>query len=266
MTRAQRRTISNDFQRLQRQVERRYVAKIFNALKIQLNRAAEDVRVYGIEFAIRRAQVATLDPVMMRTIRDMHLFTGLLMARRTLADLKRHGAQKAAGLGFNEVWAQQIIEYFDLHLLESVTSIDETTRTYILFTLRRGFREGWSTEEMVRAINDRLYMKFRAERIVRTESTRATNYGITIGAEKYDFEVQKEWIAIRDNRTRHSHRGVDGELRDLDKPYTNGLMFPGDPTAPIKETANCRCTQSIVPKRDSRGHLIPKKKEPLVAA
>lgn len=242
------------------------MAKVFNALKVQLNRAAEDVRVYGIEFAIRRAEVATLDPVMMRTIRDMHVFTGLLMANRTLRELRRHSPKKAAGLGFNDAWAQQIIEYFDLHLLESVTSIDETTRTFILFILRRGFREGWSTEEMVKAINNRLYMKHRAARIVRTESTRASNYGVLTGANEYDYEVQKEWISIRDNRTRHTHRELDGELRELDSPYTNGLMFPGDPTGPAKEVVNCRCTQAIVPKRDANGHLIPKRKAPLVAA
>lgn len=267
MTRAQRRTISTNFQRLQLQVERRYVAKVFNALKRQLSRAAEDVRVFGVEFAIRRAQVASLDGIMIATIRDMHVYTGVLVANRTLRGLRQHSPKKAAGLGFNEVWAQQIIEYFNLHLLESVTSIDETTRTFILFILRRGFREGWSTEEMAKAINNREYMKHRAIRIVRTESTRATGYGVLVGANQYDYEVQKEWISIRDNRTRHSHREVDGELRDLDKPFSNGLMFPGDPTGPASETINCRCVNSIVPKRDANGHLIPKRKPaPLVAA
>lgn len=259
MTRTQRRQISNDFQRLQSQIERRYVVKVFNALKRQMNAVAESVKFFGIEFTIRRMQVVTLDPVMMRTIREMHVFTGLTVANRTLRGLLRHSPRKMANLGFNEEWTRQIIEYFNLHLLESVQSIDETTRKHILRILERGFREAWSNDEMAKAINDKLYMKNRAVKIVRTESTRAAGYGVMIGANDYDYEVQKEWISIPDNRRRHSHAHVEGELRDLDKPFSNGLMFPGDPEGPAEETIFCRCTMAVVPKRDLEGQLIPKR-------
>lgn len=259
MTRSQRRQISNDFQRLQSQIERRYVVKIFNALKRQMNAVAESVKFFGIEFTIRRMQVVTLDPVMMKTIREMHVFTGLTVANRTLRGLLRHSPRKMANLGFNEEWTRQIIEYFNLHLLESVQSIDETTRKHILKILERGFREAWSNDEMAKAINDKLYMKNRAVKIVRTESTRAAGYGVMIGANDYDYEVQKEWISIPDNRRRHSHAHVEGELRDLDKPFSNGLMFPGDPEGPADETIFCRCTMAVVPKRDLEGQLIPKR-------
>jgi hypothetical protein len=259
MTRAQRRTISRDFQRLQSQIERRYVAKIFNALKRQIKKVADDVKLFGIEFAIRRTRVISLDPVMTNTIRDMHVFTGLTVANRTLKELRRHSPKKMANLGFNEEWTRQILEYFNLHLLESVTSIDQTTRNHILKIMEQGFRELWSTEEIVKAINDKLYMKNRAARIARTESTRAAGYGVITGAGDYDYEVQKEWISIPDNRRRHSHANVEGEQRDLDKPFSNGLMFPGDPEGPPEETIFCRCTMAVVPKRDLDGQLIPKK-------
>lgn len=259
MTRRERRQISQDFQRLQSQIERRYVVKIFNALKRQLNKAAEDVKFFGIEFSIRRLRVAELDAVMINTIRDMHVFTGLTTANRTLRSLRRFSPRKMANLGFNDRWVQQILEYFNLHLLESAKSIDETTREHILKILERGFKEAWSTDEMVKAINDRLYMKNRAVKIVRTESTRAAGYGVLTGADEYDYEVQKEWISIPDNRRRHSHAHVEGELRDLDKPFSNNLMFPGDPEGPASETIFCRCTMAIVPKRDLDGQLIPRR-------
>jgi hypothetical protein len=259
MTRTQRRQISRDFQRLQSQIERRYVRKIFNALRRQLNKAAEDVKFFGIEFAIRRNRVISLDGAMMSTIKDMHVFTGLTVANRTLRELRRHNPKKMANLGFNEKWTQMIIDYFNLHLLESVTSIDETTRKFILKTLEQGFRELWSTEEIVKALNDRLYMANRAAKIVRTESTRAAGHGVLTGAGEYDYEVVKEWISIPDNRRRHSHANVEGEQRDLDKPFSNGLMFPGDPEGPADETIFCRCTMAVVPKRNEQGQLIPKK-------
>lgn len=259
MTRTQRRQISNDFARLQNQIERRYVVKIFNALKRQLKKVADDVKFFGIEFAIRRVQVITLDTVMIDTIKDMHVFTGLTMANRTLRGLRKFSPRKMANLGFNREWTDQIIEYFNLHLLESAKSIDETTRKHILLILERGFREAWSTDEMAKAINDTLYMKNRAVKIVRTESTRAAGHGIITGANQYEYEVEKEWISIPDNRRRHSHAHVEGELRDLDKPFSNGLMFPGDPEGPAEETIFCRCTMAIVPKRDLEGQLIPRR-------
>lgn len=53
---------------------------------------------------------------------------------------------------------------------------------------------------------------------------------------------KKEWIATPDDRTRESHIAVDGEERDIDKPFSNGLMYPGDPSGAPAEVWNCRCS------------------------
>ena len=53
---------------------------------------------------------------------------------------------------------------------------------------------------------------------------------------------KKEWIATPDDRTRESHIAVDGEERDIDKPFSNGLMYPGDPAGDPAEVWNCRCS------------------------
>ena len=49
-----------------------------------------------------------------------------------------------------------------------------------------------------------------------------------------------KWDATLDGNTRESHAMVDGELRELDKPFLNGLMFTGDPSGGA-EVINCRC-------------------------
>jgi hypothetical protein len=97
---------------------------------------------------------------------------------------------------------------------------------------------------------------------VRTETVRASNYGALAAAHDSDFEYEKIWIEVKDNRTRRSHRhstGVGHEQRGLLDSFSNGLMFPGDPNGPASETINCRCTIAFEAKRDSRGRLIPKK-------
>lgn len=57
-------------------------------------------------------------------------------------------------------------------------------------------------------------------------------------------DVLKQWDATLDGRTRDSHRRVDGEIRELDEKFSNGLMFPGDPSGSAAEVVNCRCTSN----------------------
>ena len=85
----------------------------------------------------------------------------------------------------------------------------------------------------------------RAKTIARTEghriqqtSTRDAQYK----AKAKGADVVKQWDAALDSRTRDSHARVDGEIRELDEKFSNGLMFPGDPAGGAAEVVNCRCT------------------------
>jgi hypothetical protein len=49
------------------------------------------------------------------------------------------------------------------------------------------------------------------------------------------------WDATLDGNTRESHAAVDGQIREVDKPFSNGLMYPGDPAGSAAEVINCRC-------------------------
>jgi hypothetical protein len=60
-------------------------------------------------------------------------------------------------------------------------------------------------------------------------------------AQEKGCDVLKQWDATLDGNTRESHSQVDGEIRELDKPFSNGLMFPGDPSGEAAEVINCRC-------------------------
>lgn len=83
-----------------------------------------------------------------------------------------------------------------------------------------------------------------AVRIARTEGHRIqVQSGIDAcykAAEK-GADVVKQWDSTLDKRTRPSHQRVDGEIRELDEPFSNGLMFPGDPAGGAAEVVNCRC-------------------------
>ena len=87
-----------------------------------------------------------------------------------------------------------------------------------------------------------------AIRNARTMTTGVQNAGRIASydrAKAMGIDVQKQWLATLDGRTRHWHRSLDGESVDNDKPFKNDfgeIMFPGDPAAHPANIYNCRCT------------------------
>lgn len=87
-----------------------------------------------------------------------------------------------------------------------------------------------------------------AIRAARTAVTGAQNAGRQDSydaAVKMGIEMEKQWLATLDGRTRHDHAMADGQTVAEDKPFRVGgyeLMFPGDPRGPGHEVYNCRCS------------------------
>lgn len=84
-----------------------------------------------------------------------------------------------------------------------------------------------------------------AMKAARTAITSAHSLGKLKGYERaadMGIDVEKQWLAALDSRTRGSHRHLDGEVVKLDAEFGNGLKYPGDPDGPASEVYNCRCT------------------------
>lgn len=89
-----------------------------------------------------------------------------------------------------------------------------------------------------------------AKRAARTAVTRAEAVGrleAMRAASRLGANVEKQWVAVMDSRTRKSHAYLDGQHVPLDKPFvTEGgieLMYPADPDChEPSEVYNCRCT------------------------
>lgn len=83
-----------------------------------------------------------------------------------------------------------------------------------------------------------------AVRIAKTEGHRVqvqSTMDACYKAKDKGANVVKQWDSTLDARTRDSHMAVDGEIREISKPFSNGLMFPGDPSGAAAEVINCRC-------------------------
>lgn len=109
----------------------------------------------------------------------------------------------------------------------------------------RGISTGMSFQQVAQQLAGYTNIGFNnAVRITRTEGHRiqvqSTNDACYKAKEK-GADVVKQWDASLDKRTRPSHARVDGEIRELDEKFSNGLMFPGDPNGGAAEVINCRC-------------------------
>lgn len=87
-----------------------------------------------------------------------------------------------------------------------------------------------------------------AVRSARTAITAAQNAGRMdsyVAAERMGIELEREWVATLDGRTRHAHRLLDGQTAPMGKPFRvdgQRIEYPGDPKAAPYLVYNCRCT------------------------
>lgn len=109
----------------------------------------------------------------------------------------------------------------------------------------RGISTGMSYQQVAKQLAGYTNIGFNnAVRIARTEGHRVqvqSAMDACYKAKDKGADVVKQWDSALDKRTRESHAMVDGEIRELDKPFSNGLMFPGDPDGEAAEVINCRC-------------------------
>lgn len=118
----------------------------------------------------------------------------------------------------------------------------------------QGVLQGEPPEAVARRLMDVGQMNYNsAVRYARTMTTSAQNagrYEAFHRAKRLGVDLTIEWQATLDGRTRHEHRQMHGQRREVDEPFETPdgytIMYPADCTgtsdAPQKEIWNCRCT------------------------
>lgn len=111
--------------------------------------------------------------------------------------------------------------------------------------ISRGVATGMSYSQMAQQLAGYTKIGYNnAVRITRTEGHRIqqeSTMDACYAARERGADVVKQWDATMDANTRESHQMVDGEVRELDEKFSNGLMYPGDPSGSAAEVINCRC-------------------------
>lgn len=129
----------------------------------------------------------------------------------------------------------------------------------ITSAITQGILQGDSIPHLSKRLRTVTDMNYKASvRNARTAVTSAENGGRNRAyyrAKARGVQLQQQWLATLDMRTRHEHRELDGQIRDIGKPFEiDGvkLDYPADPQAPPRLVYNCRCTTIAV----VNGHAV----------
>lgn len=117
---------------------------------------------------------------------------------------------------------------------------------HITSAVMQGILQGESVRDIANRLSAVVGMdRNSAIRNARTAVTGAENAGRIASyeqAESLGIKIKKRWMATLDDRTRDSHRELDGVSIENDEVFDNGCRYPGDPMGEPAEVYNCRCT------------------------
>jgi hypothetical protein len=134
------------------------------------------------------------------------------------------------------------------HLGENVASL----KKHIASEVSRGISSGMTFNQVAQQLSFKMIGTYNnsggslayTKRIARTEGHRIqcqAGMDACHKAKDMGADVVKQWDSTLDAKTRDSHAMVDQEIKELDEKFSNGLMFPGDPSGGAAEVVNCRC-------------------------
>jgi HK97 family phage portal protein len=155
-------------------------------------------------------------------------------------------------LGVFDVTNPRVVAWIESKVFRFAQQITETTEMALRKTLGQAIENGEGMSDVSKRISDvfDIAQGSRTDMIARTEVVSASNAGAYAAYEQSGVS-KVEWITARDLVVRPSHQ-IDGEEKNLGELFSNGLQYPGDPTADAGDIINCRCT--IAPaRRDDNG-------------
>ena len=148
---------------------------------------------------------------------------------------------------FDTEFETRLDTYIETNVGTLVTQINENTRNKIQSVISDSFDDGQSIPETGNILRNTIVGMgaYRANLIARTEVHRTASFANEIAAESINIAgTKKEWVAVRDARTRVTHLVANGQRVGLEERFTVGgelLKYPGDPSGSPQETINCRC-------------------------
>lgn len=145
-------------------------------------------------------------------------------------------------------WADRILQWVATWAAQKIVGIEDATKQRIAAVIKQGLDADEGTAKIAKRIREEYedFSRYRSFVIARTEVGAASGFASHESAKQTGLQLKKQWVSSRDDRVRESHMEMDGEEREMDESYSNGCMFPSDPSGPPEEVIQCRCTEAYL--------------------
>ena len=153
-------------------------------------------------------------------------------------------------------WELSFIAYAQNFTALEITGVSNTGRKTAIRLIQRLFADpefmslGAASKARILKRQFKRYSTYQALRVVRTETTRAANYGIQQSALSVfaGQDLIKRWSSAIDGRERDWHNVANNQERPQNENFTVGgelIMRPGEGSA--RNVINCRCSAVYLP-------------------
>ena len=197
---------------------------------------------------------------LLKIYRNLYVDIGLRFANWYAKNFDKFIKKSFDTKPYNSIWENSFASYGSAIGAQRVTLVSGTAKKTLIGFTQKLMRDPvfmtLGAEERGRILRNQFnkYSQYQSERLVRTEATAAANFAQTEAAQTIfpKEQLQKEWIASFDDRTRDSHAeaGSGNPINAKDTFLVGGqfMMFPGDPAGGAAEVINCRCSVAYFPK------------------
>ena len=249
-----------DFERQLDIGEKKQIAIVKRYYKKEYNKGIESF----ISEGQTNFQLLFDDKDFLKIYRDIYSDIGMRFANWYAKGFNRYIKKGVNPNEYASQWQNTFASYGSAVGAQRVTLVKGTAKKTLVDITQRLMRDPdfmvLGNAEKSRILKNQFnrYSTFQAKRLVQTESTAAANFATMESATTIfpGAQMQKEWIASFDDRTRptHSEAGAS-EPVPFNEPFMVGgslMMFPGDPSGPAAEVINCRCSMAPFPKQGAQ--------------
>ena len=195
---------------------------------------------------------------LLKIYRDLYIDIGMRFAKWYVNNFQKFITKAVDTSAVDDIWRDAFGAFGSAMGAERVTLVSGTARKTLIDITQRLMRDPefmtLGAVERGRILRNQFnrYSQWQAERVVRTEATAAANFAQTQAAQSIfpPEQLQKEWIASFDDRTRDTHSEADGQIVMASNTFLVGgqqMMFPGDTAGGAAEVINCRCSVAYFP-------------------
>lgn len=179
------------------------------------------------------------------------LTSGMTEAEQAKADRVRDQAARAIAAALVALGLTAVaVSFMETISARGSLNFDQELLRVLRSTVEQGVAEGWTADETALAIQKAFQgvSSTTASMLAQTELTTLVNERSLQAAQKATGDkatpVYKTWQTMKDPRVRPAHASTQGQTVPINQPFNVGgysMMYPGDPSAPMRLVARCRC-------------------------